>query len=109
MKAHQFAPIEPLDTEPFGALTPVPQRREAFLDALRGVELGRYDDKLIEWLLERLDLTAIRALVSLLVRARAAAIEDAVEAERLLRSRPRRPNVRAIGRAQIPGNEGPNF
>jgi hypothetical protein len=101
MRAGDYAPIVPLDTEPLGPLTDMEQRREALMDALRKVELGRYDEKFIDWLLTRLDNSAMRGLVSLVERARRAGMVDLLDIESArLRSRPR---------PEVPGNSGPGF
>jgi hypothetical protein len=100
MRAGDYAPIAPLDVEPLGPLTEMPQRRDALMDALRKVELGRYDEKLIDWLLIRLDNSAMRGLVSLVERARRAGMVDLldIEAARLLVRRP-----------EAPGDSGPGY
>jgi hypothetical protein len=100
MRAGDYVPIAPLDAEPLGPLTDMEQRRDALMDALRKVELGRYDEKLIDWLLTRLDNSAMRGLVSLVERARRAGMVDLldIEAARL-----------RVRRGEVPGNSGPGF
>jgi hypothetical protein len=101
MRARDFAPVTPLDTEPLGPFTDPEQREEALRDALRGIDLGTYDQRIIEWTVKRFDNSMLRVLVSWLERARAAGMIDLldVEAARLkLNSRP-----------EVPGNSGPGF
>jgi hypothetical protein len=38
------------DTEPLGPSTDPEQREEALRDALRGIDLGTYDQRIIEWM-----------------------------------------------------------
>jgi hypothetical protein len=100
MRAGDYAPIAPLDVEPLGPLTEMPQRRDALMDARREVELGRYDEKLIDWLLSRLGNSAMRGLVSLVERARRAGMVDLLDIE-AARLRVRRP--------EAPGDSGPGY
>jgi hypothetical protein len=74
MTATDYAPGGPLDTAPAGPFTPPEDRRQAFLSALAGVELGTYDDQIIDWL-SGLDDPTCRTIVSLIRRAREAARE----------------------------------
>ncbi|GAA1797144.1 hypothetical protein HC028_19825 [Planosporangium flavigriseum] len=81
MKARHYAPIAPLETEPFGSYTEPEQREEALRDALRGVELGTYDQRMIDWTVKRFDNSALRVLVSWLERTRKAGVVAALEAD----------------------------
>jgi hypothetical protein len=81
MRAGDYAPIAPLDVEPLGPLTEMEQCREALMDPLRKAELGRYDEKFIDWLLARLDNSPMRGLVSMLERARRAGMVDLLDIE----------------------------
>ena len=69
MTATDYAPDGPLETSPPGPYTAPEDRRQAFLSALAGVELGAYDDAIIEWLCGMDDPTC-RTVVSLIRRAR---------------------------------------
>jgi hypothetical protein len=71
MSAIDYVPDGPLDTSPAGPYTPPEDRRQAFLSALAGVDLGTYDDRIIDWLCG-LDDPTCRTLVSLIRRARKA-------------------------------------
>ena len=78
-------PLAPLDHEPvsvrvpFGSFPdgryryePAPVRRAALVRALEGVELGAYDEYMLEWLASW-DVGVVAAVVSLLLRLREAA------------------------------------
>ncbi|MGC9668049.1 hypothetical protein ACNTMW_16020 [Planosporangium sp. 12N6] len=52
MRARHYAPITALETEPVGPYTDPEQREEALRDALRGVDLGTYDERMIRWTLD---------------------------------------------------------
>jgi hypothetical protein len=60
MRARDFAPVAPLDTEPLGPFTDPEQREEALRDALRGTDLGTYDERIIEWTIKRFDNSMLR-------------------------------------------------
>jgi hypothetical protein len=75
MKARDFAPVDALQTEPFGAVTDAEQRREALLDALRGVPMGTYDLRMVAWAVRTLAASTLRVLVSWLERARGAGVQ----------------------------------
>jgi hypothetical protein len=91
MKARHYAPVAPLDTEPLGPYTDPEQREEALRDALRGVDLGTYDEKMIAWVLKRFDNSTLRVLVSWMERARTAGMVDVLDADNLIRARLRDP------------------
>ncbi|MGH3869430.1 MAG: hypothetical protein ACRDQ4_25655 [Pseudonocardiaceae bacterium] len=55
---------------------PAAQRRAALVTALEGVELGAYDEYLLEWL-AGWDVGVVAAVVSLLLRLREAATHQA--------------------------------
>lgn len=87
MTARQYAPIERLDQEPMARpYVPVTraQRESALHDALRGVELGDYDQRIMAWLLRILDDGTLRTVVSLIERVRTAGVKDALDAEAAL-------------------------
>jgi type II secretory pathway component PulM len=85
MKAQHYAPIAPLETEPLDSYTEPEQREEALRDALRGVELGTYDQRMIDWCVKRFDNSALRVLVSWLERVRQAGVVDVLEIDRARR------------------------
>ena len=69
MTAADYAPDCPLHGAPDGPFTQPGDRRQAFLSALAGVELGAYDNTIIDWLCGMDDPTC-RTVVSLFRRAR---------------------------------------
>jgi hypothetical protein len=72
-----FAPLLPLDHPPPGGYV-LPEVREAALrHALRGVELGEYDERFLTGWAARLDDTTVRTLVSWTERARLAELVGA--------------------------------
>lgn len=87
VKARHYAPVAPLDTEPLGPYTEPAQREEALRDALRGVELGNHDERIVAWALRAFDNSTLRVIVSWLERTRGAGIQEAVDAENELRRR----------------------
>lgn len=66
----------PGEEYPGGGFVPEADRRAYIEAALAGVELGRYDRRIIAWLAQWDDYTA-RLVVSLLVRARRAGYAEA--------------------------------
>jgi len=81
VRAREYAPVEPLDVEPSGPAADPIQREQALRDALRGVQLGEYDERIIRWILCRLDNWTLRVVVSLLERTRDVAVTDFVKLE----------------------------
>lgn len=84
MRASDYAPIKPLDSEPIGAQyrrVTREQREEALRDALRGIELGSYDERIVAWMLRMFDDGTLRTIVSLLERTRAAGMVDLLDIE----------------------------
>jgi hypothetical protein len=71
--ADPYAPPGPIERDP-GGLRP-DERRLAIEHALRGVQLGAWDQAIIAWLLD-LDDSTIRTVVSLIERARTAGPGD---------------------------------
>lgn len=61
-------PLLPVDTEPPGGHLPEPERLAMLVDALAGVPLGAYDERIVAWL-ARADTPTVRAVVSLIDRA----------------------------------------
>ncbi|WP_327009479.1 hypothetical protein OHA72_20895 [Dactylosporangium sp. NBC_01737] len=70
--ARAYAPATRLDAEPSGPFTLDAVRVEAVRDALRGVDLGAYDERIITWMVRTLDDSTARTIVSLIERARLA-------------------------------------
>lgn len=113
MKARHFAPIAPLHTQPAGPYVTPGEREEALSDALRGVELGACDELIMAWMVQILDLSTLRVVVSLIERTRAAGIQEAVDAENALRARHpqppqygQHPTERAVGRHSVSDTRG---
>jgi len=69
MSTPDYAPIQRLDHEPPGRYTPPGVREAALRDALHGVELGAYDERIMRWLVGWDDST-VRTICSLIERAR---------------------------------------
>ncbi|MFC0039587.1 hypothetical protein [Actinomadura rayongensis] len=65
---------EPLEVRPSSRPHPPAVRRTVLLAALDGVELGAFDQSMIDWFVQ-LDEDVTRTLVSLLVRVRHAAVQ----------------------------------
>ncbi|MCW2640446.1 MAG: hypothetical protein JWP76_2752 [Dactylosporangium sp.] len=87
MRARHYAPVAPLETEPLGPYTDPEQREEALRDALRGVELGRYDERMLAWTLRQFDNSTLRVFVSWMERARTAGMVDVLDADNVIRAR----------------------
>jgi len=81
-------PLAPLDREPVSVRAPfvsfpsgryrhehAQERRAALVAALEGVELGAYDERVLDWLASW-DVPIVAAVVSLLLRVRKAAIRQ---------------------------------
>lgn len=91
MTAAQYAPARRLDEPPTGPVVTPEQREQALRDALRGVELGAYDWRVLGSLLRSMDARYssideawLRTIVSLLERAHRAGIRDALAAQAAL-------------------------
>ncbi len=78
--SHYVQSEGPNDTDPRGGFVVEAERRWYIEAALGGIELGRYDRRIIAWLAQWDDYTA-RLLVSLLVRARRAGYAEAAPGE----------------------------
>lgn len=74
MLPREYAPVERLDIPPLYPFVEAPQRRKALLNALRGVEMGSYDRRAVSELVELLDDTRMKVIVSWLERVRDTAI-----------------------------------
>lgn len=72
MKAREYVDAVRLDDPPIGPPVSLADRRSALEDAFRGVDLGRYDKRLIDTLAELLLDEPVRGLVSLVLRSRIA-------------------------------------
>jgi hypothetical protein len=81
VKVAEFTTIGPLDVEPSSPYIPLPERREVFADALRGVDLGDYDKDRIEWMLRTWDISIQQFIVSLFERVRQAGLVDLAKSE----------------------------
>lgn len=66
---HAYIPVGPVQCTPLGSFRSPQERREAFAAALEGVELGAYDERMIEWLTQ-LDDPTCRTIASLIWRCR---------------------------------------
>jgi hypothetical protein len=86
-------PLAPLDRDPVSAHAPfisypsgqyrhenAEERRAALLAALHGVQLGAYDERIVQWLV-RWDVPVVAAVVSLLWRARHNAAQQTRQGE----------------------------
>lgn len=76
MRADEYTRIERLDTVPAGQIVSNEEKEQALRDALRGVDLGSYDELVVGWLSRHLDGAKSRTLVSLVARARRAGVAD---------------------------------
>ncbi len=70
MKVSDYVPVEPLDREPGGGYVDPEDREAALRAALRGVELGAYDERIVTWMVRLFDNSTMRTVVSLIERAR---------------------------------------
>jgi hypothetical protein len=113
MRASDYAPAERLDAEPTGPDVPPQQREEALWDALRGVELGDFDELTIGWLARNIGNPWLRAVVSLFQRARGIGVVDTYDDEPFaahlahptIGENERRPERSSW----VAGNSGPGF
>ncbi len=64
MRAIDYVKAQPFNEPPEGDPVPADLRREAILDALRGVELGAYDQQTVYWVVNMLDAPMSRVIVS---------------------------------------------
>jgi hypothetical protein len=91
MSGGGYAPTGPIDEMPAGPYADYSVREEALSHALRGVEMGGYDELIKGWLLRHLDNPTMRTLVSLIERARGAGMVDTLAlAERMEQAAERR-------------------
>lgn len=124
MKARHYAPVAPLDTEPLNSYTKPERREEALRDALRGAELGSYDQRMIAWAIRTLDDSTVRVIVSWLERVRGAGMVDVLDVEGAIQRNARASRARqeirererhaaAVRRQDerrgVPGNAGPGY
>ncbi len=70
MKISDYVPVGPLDREPGGGYVRPKAREAALRAALRGVELGAYDERIVAWMVWLFDDSTMRTVVSLIERAR---------------------------------------
>lgn len=87
MKARQFVAAEPLHTEPATPWATPEDREAALVDALRGVELGAHDERIVDWMLRLFDVGTLRTVVSLFERVRDAGMVQVLDTENALRDR----------------------
>jgi hypothetical protein len=104
VKAHEYAAVigplhEPPPVAPGATLA---QRREALHDALRGVQLGPFDEAMVGWFVDHLDELFCKVLIGWLVRAHSAGVHDACTI-----AEAGTPPRRAVGRAAVPEPELP--
>jgi hypothetical protein len=109
MKARHFAPVAPLHTQPAGPYATPGECEEVLSDALRGVVLGGYDELICSWLVQSLDLSTLRVLVSLMERIRVAGIQVAgIQEDAGNAPAARHAVAQPYGRG-APGNAGPGY
>jgi hypothetical protein len=105
MRAREYVAIEPLHEAPTGDYVDYGHREEALSDALRGVAMGGYDALTVGRLVRHLDDPTLRALVSLIERARGASMLAVVELEAVLQElNARRQREQAYGAARGQGS-----
>jgi hypothetical protein len=68
-------PPEPLDEPPAGYLD-VDDRRAMLDAALRGVALGRWDTRIVDWLYRMTDTATLVSIVGMIERARIAGTDQ---------------------------------
>lgn len=69
---------KPYDDKPVGYASPE-EREQALTGALKGVELGDYDGRIVAWMLAMFDTPTLAVVVGLLRRTRAAGMVDAID------------------------------
>jgi hypothetical protein len=72
MKVRDYVAVEPLHKEPPGAFVDRAGKEAVLADALRGVEMGSYDERIVRWLAGYADDSTLRTIVSLIERVREA-------------------------------------
>jgi hypothetical protein len=73
-------PDAPIETEPSAGLIPTDGHRALFAQVLAGVQLGAYDDRIVEWL-AGWDSSTVVTIVSLIHRARVASVKAQAEGD----------------------------
>jgi hypothetical protein len=94
--AREYTHIRRLDTPPKGHPSASPNAVEALADAFRDLDLGDYDEGTLDWIADHFTDEAARTLVSLVERARNAAILKSWAEAKTYNNGP------AVGRAQVP-------
>jgi hypothetical protein len=89
VKARQYTEIKPLHEAPAGPRVDQGDREEALSDALRGAQLGAYDEQVIGDLVRHADDPFLRTLVSLFERVRDAGAVSVLDLELELQRRAR--------------------
>lgn len=102
-----FSSAQPYDEQPRGHATPE-EREAALTHALRGVELGDYDGRIVAWMLAILDTPTLAVIVGLLSRVRGAGMVDALDLQAHIdANKPKPPRYPAGGNPPTHGNSGP--
>jgi hypothetical protein len=74
---HPYVPTGPVEAAPYLGYCPPEVRQEAFGAVLDGVELGAYDTRMVNWLVEVGDDPTCRTIASLMWRCRLAGAAEA--------------------------------
>jgi hypothetical protein len=106
VKAGEYVDAVRHDEPPAGPPVTLAQRREALLDAFRGVELGRYDSELIGTLADLLLDEPARGLVSLIERRVNVA---KIDYWRATTTQAHRSGLASETEYYLHGNSGPGF
>jgi hypothetical protein len=83
-------PPGPLEEQPEGAYIMADLRRQLLLRALRDIELGAYDRRLVDQAAQHLDSATFRAVLSLLDRTRMAGMLSSLDLQQQIHDRARR-------------------
>jgi hypothetical protein len=107
---NDFASHQKIDLEPRGQATPK-EREQALMDALRDVELGAYDVRIMHWLLRMMDTSTLRVFCSWLLRARSAGMEERLTVAEHIERRCSAPTDPRDGDPlrHVAGNSGPGL
>jgi len=79
-------PTGPLDREPGPLYLPERERRLLLDQVLDGVDLGRWDERIVAWLVDRTDTSTLLTVTGLIGRARAATADPSASGRRTGRS-----------------------
>lgn len=86
-------PPGPLEEQPEGAYILADLRRQLLLRALRDVEMGAYDRRLVDQAAQHLDSATFRAVLSLLERTRMVGMLSSLDLQQKIHDRARRTPV----------------